>query len=829
MKVTLNWLKEFVDIPWTAKELAERLTMVGLEIASITPLGQGLSSVVIGKITSIDKHPKADRLSLCQVDIGSKKLSIVCGATNIKAGDKVPIALEGAQLPSGVTIKKAKIRGVISEGMLCSQKELGLAEDSSGIYILDTEALLGTLLLDYLNLNDIVIEVEITPNRGDCLSVIGIAREIVAITGGKLKYPSLHPNFEEEGSVGEDSGHINEFITVNVEDSHDCPRYSARVVKDVSIAPSPSWLTSRLLSVGLRPINNVVDITNYILMELGQPLHAFDYSLIKGQQLIIRKAKKDEKIITIDKNKRILDEQMLVIVDKERPIAVAGVMGGIDTEVTENTRNILLESAFFDSISVRRTAKRLGLATEASYRFERGVDPNGIIYALERAASLINMVAGGSTVKGLIDKSYKKFIPVDIALRVERCNKILGTDLDAATVSSILTKLGFTVNKYPLQAFNFNEVQGTKPFVLKVTIPTYRGDVAREIDIIEEVARIYGYNNIKSTQNCGQSSVCLENFNAELRERTRSFFTNHGFYETINFVFTNKRHCDILNIQELQEKGRSLIYLKNPLNEKQEILRYNLMTGLLENVSLNLGKDSWSKKNFRFFEIGKTFIKKDDREKLQEEEYVTGVMMGKRGEDFWQEKNPQIDFYDVKGNLEKLLDFLKIKEYTFRKSSSPFFNKGRVAELISKEKLSLGLFGEVESQCLKDFDLEDQQIFGFCLSLEQLQISIVKDISFKPIPKFPVVVRDLAVIVPQDMEVELVKRIIISLASDLLRTIDIFDVYAGVPILEEYRSIGFSLVFQSEKRTLVSEEVDNICSKIVEILKNKYNISLREA
>ncbi len=522
MNVTLNWLKNYIDFEFSPNELADRLTMLGVEVESVKRLGAELEGVVVGSIGSIKPHPNADKLVLCQVDIGeSKELQIVCGAPNAREGMLAPVATIGATLPIGLTIKRAKLRGETSHGMLCSEKELGLsaqlasaynmAEDAAGLMELPTDTSLGTPLSEALGLDDVVFELEITPNRPDCLSLIGVAREIRAETGNALKLPEVDFN--------EDETDIRELTSVTIEDPDLCPRYAARVIRGVKVGESPAWLQQRLESVGVGVINNIVDITNFVLMEYGQPLHAFDYHKLAKNRIVVRRAAAGENITTLDEIDRELTPDMLVIADAEKPVALAGIMGGYDSEITETTSDVLLESAYFNPSSIRATAKALGVSTEASYRFERGADPGVVLAALDRAAHLIAELAGGTICKGVIDVYPGEQPLTEIQLRPERVNFILGTTIDTSEMVQILSNLGFDVNANGTG--NYQAGEETSP--LQVTVPTFRSDITREIDLIEEIARVHGYDNIPTTLPKGDIPVPASNPSTEVRKHIKNF------------------------------------------------------------------------------------------------------------------------------------------------------------------------------------------------------------------------------------------------------------------------------------------------------------------
>ena len=625
MNVTLNWLKAYIDFEFSATELADRLTMLGVEVESVKQLGAELDGVVVGSVSSIRPHPNADKLVLCQVDIGeTEELQIVCGAPNVREGMLAPVATIGATLPAGFTIKRARLRGETSHGMLCSEKELGLSEDAAGLMELPTDTPLGISLSEALGLDDIVFELEITPNRPDCLSMIGVAREIRAETGNTLKLPQVDFNENETD--------IRETTSVTIEAPDLCPRYAARVIRGVKVGQSPAWLKHRLEAVGIGVINNIVDITNFVLMEYGQPLHAFDYHKLTENRIVVRRATAGENITTLDEVARELTPDMLVIADAEKPVALAGIMGGYDSEIIETTADVLLESAYFNPSGIRATAKALGISTEASYRFERGADPGAVLAALDRAAQLIAELAGGSICKGIVDV-YPGEQPLrQIQLRPERVNFILGTALDTSEMVQILSDLGFDV-----------KANGTGDY--HVTVPTFRSDLTREIDLIEEVARVYGYDNIPTTLPKGDIPVPAPNPSTEVRKRIKHFLFAAGMMEAINYSFCDPNCFDKIRFTD-DDPCRDALKLRNPLSPEMSVLRTTLIPSLLENAQHNRNHQI---DTIALFEIGSVFTRNGAQ---KEPERVTGILAGQIGDGVYSNPYREPDFYDIKGLVE---------------------------------------------------------------------------------------------------------------------------------------------------------------------------------
>ncbi|RKY00673.1 phenylalanine--tRNA ligase subunit beta, partial [Candidatus Poribacteria bacterium] len=682
--------------------------------------------VVVGRVLKVERHPNADRLRLCSVDVGGEVLRIVCGAPNVREGMLAPVALPGSKLPIGMTVGVATIRGVESQGMLCSEKELGLSEEAAGLMELPEDLEVGKPLTEALDLPIVVLDLDLTPNRPDCLGVYGVAREISAITGNQLK--PLKISFEE----GETP--VEEMTSVTIEAPDLCPRYTARVILGVKVGPSPYWMKRRLEAVGLRPINNVVDVTNYVLMELGHPLHAFDYDKLAEGRIIVRRARDGERIVTLDGVERELRGDMLVIADPEKAVAIAGIIGGEETEVTEGTVNVLLESAYFNPISIRRTSKALGLTTEASYRFERGADVEGAALASARAAQLIQMLAGGTICKGMFDAYPEKIERARIRFRPERCNFLLGTEIEPSEMEGIFRRLGFGVEHNP---------DGT----MTVDVPTFRPDVTREVDLIEEVARIYGYDRIPASLPKGEVPEPEINLRERLREIARDVMTGAGLSEAINFSFYNPKWFDMLGLGE-DDPRRRTIKLRNPLSEEQSVMRTTLVPSLIENVARNVRHQT---RDVKLFELARTFwVNPDDPQGLPiEREMLGGVLSGSVSTGVWCDREREPDFFDVKGIVEELLERFGITDFRFIRSNEPFLHPGRSADLIRAGR-KLGFLGEVHPDVLERWEIP-QRVYLFELDFDVLVEAANLDRAFKPIPQYPKIRRDIAVLVDVDL------------------------------------------------------------------------------
>ena len=807
MNVTLNWLKNYINFELSASELADRLTMLGIEVESVKQLGAELAGVVVGRVGSIKPHPNADKLVLCQVDIGETEgLQIVCGAPNVREGMLAPVATIGATLPIGLTIKRAKLRGETSHGMLCSEKELGLSEDATGLMELPTDLSVGTSISEALGLDDVVFELEITPNRPDCLSLIGVAREIRAETGNPLKLPQVDFN--------EDETDIQEITSVTIEAPDLCPRYAARVIRGVKVGQSPAWLQQRLESVGIGVINNIVDITNFVLMEYGQPLHAFDYHKLAENRIVVRRAAAGENLTTLDEIDRELTSDMLVIADAEKPVALAGVMGGYDSEITETTADVLLESAYFDPSSIRATAKALGISTEASYRFERGADPGAVLAALDRAAQLIAELAGGSICKGVVDVYPGQQPLSEIQLRAERVNFILGTTLDASEMVQILSDLGFDVEAASTK--NRQADEETSP--LRVTVPTFRSDVTREIDLIEEIARVYGYDNIPTTLPKGDIPVPAPNLSTEVRKHIKHFLLAAGMMEAINYSFCHPNCFDKIRLNA-DDPLRSTLKLQNPLSPEMSVLRTTLLPSLLENAQHNRNHQI---DTIALFEIGSVFIRNGAE---KEPERVTGILAGQVGEGVYSNPYREPDFYDIKGLVEGILEVCGIVDYTLEKTDAPTFHPGRNAAVLSSNK-QIGIFGEAHPEVLENYDLP-YKAYLFDFDMEALVDATIFAKRFEPIPVYPKVERDLAIVVDKEVLSDMPTGLIYATGGELVESVRLFDVYEGEQVPEGKKSLAYAITYHSATETLTDKAVNALHDKVVKRLNQELGAELR--
>jgi len=808
MKVSYNWLKEYVKALPLPDRLAEKLTMAGFEVEGMEVLGKGITGVVVGKILSMGKHPNADRLTLCKVKT-DRVHSIVCGAKNMKEGDKVALALPGATLPNNVKIEKTRIRGVESEGMMCSEAELGLKDAAEGIMILPRSLSLGKEITEALNIKDFIFDINVTPNRPDCLSIFGIAREISAITKERLV----------EGKRLEVRGrkHLPQTSdlrppSISIKEPSLCRRYAARVVENIKVGPSPDWLKRRLESMGFRSINNVVDVTNYLMIEYGQPLHAFDYDLVSGRQVIVRRAHENEKIQTLDGVERVLREYMLVIADSSRPIAMAGIMGGKESEIRDSTKNILFESAYFDPSCVRRASKSLGVSTESSYRFERGADIEVVAKVLDKAARMIAELAGGNITNGIVDKYPRPFKPVAISVRLARINKLLGVRIEKKAVEDCLKRLGIAFKP----AGKGRAAKGSDGHTWTVTPPSYRVDLLKEIDIIEEVARIYGYENIPTTLPDAGLSVAKMAGTGLLREKMRNILTNNGFLEVVNYSFISPLTFEI-TVPDIKQGLRLL----NPLTEEQSIMRQSLIPGLLGTLQYNLHHNN---RNIKIFEIGRTFIPVD--KKIEEKELIAGLMSGLRYDEAWNTRRETVDFFDIKGALEQLLAGLGIDMCAFiPKADIPFLHPGKTC-VVEKDGSRIGIAGEIHPDIVQRLDMK-QTTYVFELYMDSIAPFMDAKKRYAPIPKYPVIARDAAMIVGEEIPAQELFDTIKGLGVNLLEEVNVFDVYYGGNIPEGKRSIAVRLMYRSPDRTLTDEEVNVAHAAILSNLKDRFGIEVR--
>jgi phenylalanyl-tRNA synthetase beta chain len=800
VKILYQWLREFLDTSLSPRELQEALTMAGVEVSSCRFLGAGLESVVTARILEMRPHPNAERLSLCRVTDGSSEYAIVCGARNMKAGDMVALAKVGAVLPNGVEIRKAKIRGQASEGMLCSEQELSLAGESAGILILDGGTPPGKPLAEAMGLSDWLLEVEITPNRGDCLSVLGVAREVASITGEKVVLPDA--SFPEEGDG------IGELVRIDVSDPALCPRYSARAVTGVTVAPSPGWMQRRLSLCGIRPISNVVDVTNYLLLETGQPMHAFDLDRLRGRRIDVRAPREPMTFVTLDGAERRIEPGTLLIWDGEGPVAVAGVMGGKDSEVDDGTTRVLFESAHFAPASIRKTSRRLGLSSESSYRFERGVDPAGTLYAADRAVSLLSRIATVRAAKGSIDVCGGGSFTRKVRFRPSRAGRVVGKEYTDAACREIFDRLSFPVTEL-------------RPGEWEVTVPPHRFDIEREIDLVEEVARLSGYDGIPSTYPVSKAPEFSEDDRFQDRlEQACEYLRGQGFSQAVNFSFVSGRmwekHAALLGFDP-----EDALRLRNPISDDTTVMRPHLLAGLLRNVSDNVRRFV---EDVRLFEAGNAYGKSYEKGHYQEARLGL-ILCGRRNPRGWSGGPVPADFYDLKGVVESLLAHVGAGSlHVVPTRARPFLSEGKAADVLLAGE-TIGWLGAVRRELLAEFDLPGPVFYAEIRIQAILSVRAASG-SYRPLPKFPPVFRDVACVFPAGVPVGDVLSMVRAVAPEVEEA-TVFDIFTGEKIGEGRKSVAIRVKLQPFDRTLTDPEVHSIHTKIVDLLENRFGGKIR--
>ncbi len=792
MKVSYNWLKDYIDFSYSPAELSDKLTMVGIEVEAIRQTVPEFDGVIAAKVLTVDDHPNADKLSVCKVDTGTAVYSVICGAPNVAAGQLVPFAPKGTRLPTGITIRKTKIRGIDSVGMICSEQELGMADHSDGIWILPDDWQIGAdVQKNMAALQDYILELSITPNRPDAMSMIGIAREIAAIVNRPLKYPDI--------SLKEIDEKAADVIGVEIADTHGCPRYTARVIRGVTIGPSPEWMANRLRAAGMRPINNIVDITNYVLLEYGQPLHAFDMDEISDRKIIVRSSKPGEAFTTLDEKQRSLPENTVMICDAEKTVAIGGIMGGQNSEVSDTTVDILLESAYFTPMRISAASKRLGLSSEASQRFEKGVDPEMVVTASDRAAAMMADFAGGKVFSGIVDAYPVKIPERKIPVRVSRINHVLGTDLSEETVTDYLRRLQITF------------ANGI------VTAPSFRPDIEREIDIIEEVARSMNFDNIPTKPLSLLPYDLPVNREDRLLDIIRTHLRELGFYEVLTNSMIPQRDLDGID-------DRRPVKILNPISDDMNVMRTSLFPGLLKVLAHNINRNM---ENLRIFELGRVFEKIESADNISQVYKVAILMHGARHPGTWDTEPLNIDFYDIKGIVEALkakiaLDNLEFILY----SNKVYFDREQTVELKLGGE-NLGYFGRIDQTVCERFNI-DSEVFGCELDVAILLNHLGGQRMFQQFSRFPYVEKDLAFVVNRDINADQLYQVIYETGRPLVNFIEVFDLYQGDRLPEGKKSLAFRIRFQSPERTLTDAEVNTVFQKIIQMVQKKLPATLRE-
>jgi len=802
MRLSLNWLRDYVDIEMPPQSLAHMLTMSGLEIESLEAVASGLDAFVVGRILEVEPHPEADRLSLCHVDTGRDTVQVVCGAPNAEAGVLAPLALPGVDLPDGTPVREENIRGKLSQGILLAEDELGLTEDHSGIMVLSEDIRPGEPFSAVIP-PDWVLDVELTPNRPDCASVLGIAREVSAITGTGLRKPVLRRT--------EQGGEVESLTSVTIQDPEGCPRYAAGIVEGVTLGTSPFWMRYRLHLSGIRSINNIVDVTNYVMLEMGQPLHAFDYRRLKGNRIVVRRAQKGEIFSTLDGQTHTLGKEALMICDAERPVAVAGIMGGLNSEIFAGTRDVLLESAFFDPVTIRRGSKRLGLSTEASYRFERGTDIEGVSAALERALALMADLSGGRTVRGILDNYPKPHERPLISLKVDRTNRILGTSLKAGAVRDYLRSLEL-------------EVQEVSDNEFAVKPPAFRVDIDREVDLVEEVARLNGYDNIPVSNPSIRPSEEPELLELRVRDRVREIMVGAGFTEIITYSFIGPGAVESLG-EGADTPLQAFVSLLNPLSVDQSVMRTSLIPGLMATVKNNVVHDH---RELKLFEWGKVYIHKTEDELPQEKPVLAAAMSGPYRGKTWHNQERYVDFYDIKGVCETLLKTLGAEGCHFERLDGVEGYESGASAGICVEGTRLGRLGRISTRAIQAYDLEEETVYALEVDIELLLPYLSGTVKFEPFARFPAVYRDLSLIVDRRTESGKIVDIIKEKGGGLVESVHVFDLYQGDRVGPSEKAIAFRVCYRSGRKTLDGREVNHLHEAIVEALNRRAGARLRE-
>ncbi|MDQ0197051.1 phenylalanine--tRNA ligase subunit beta [Neobacillus ginsengisoli] len=803
MFVSYKWLRDYVDLSGvTATELAGKITKSGIEVEGVEVLNEGIKGVVIGYILEREQHPNADKLSKCLVDVGGEApVQIICGASNVAKGQKVAVAMVGAVLPGNFKIKRAKLRGEESNGMICSLTELGMEgkivpkEYSEGIFVFPGDAEVGTDALALLNRDDEVLELGLTPNRSDCLSMLGVAYEVAAILGREVKLPEISLQSTNENAT--------DYIKVTVDAYEDNPLYVAKLIKNVKIGPAPLWMQTRLMSAGIRPHNNVVDITNYILLEYGQPLHAFDYDRLGSKEIVVRRATAGEKFVTLDDVERTLSSDHLVITNGTEPVALAGVMGGANSEVTADTTTVLLEAAYFNGAAVRKASKDHGLRSEASARFEKGVDPNRVRAAGERAAYLMAKYANGEVLEGAGEVDTLTVEPAVVSITLEKINRVLGTDINIHDVKAIFDRLQFAVT--------------LEEGIITVTAPTRRGDIKIEEDLIEEVARLYGYDNIPKTLPFGSTTPGKLSDYQKKRRVVRQYLEGVGLYQAVTYSLTSEEKA-----AQFALVSRDYIRLAMPMSEDRSILRLSIMPQLLEVLKYNSARQNDS---LGVYETGAVFLANGKDVLPVEEEHLAAAITGLWHAHSWQGEKKAVDFFVLKGILEGLFAKLGLAEQiAYVQAKVEGMHPGRTAEIHLNGK-KIGFVGQVHPSVQKELDLKDTYVFE--LSLKTVLEEQTPPLQYESIPRFPSITRDIALVANTETVSGTLKDIILTAGGQLLKEVHVFDLYEGERMEEGKKSIAFSLKYADPERTLTDEEVTKVHNQVLEALKEQAGAVLR--
>ena len=811
MQVSIKWLKDYIDFTETPEQLADKLTMAGIPVENVVDPGEGLEKVVTGRIEKLEPHQNSDHLQICTMNVGlAENIIIVTGAKNVARGQIVPVAMIGANLPNGMKISKGKLRGVMSYGMLCSAQELKLdleklpEEQKTGIFILPEDTPVGIPAKDVLGLNDVVLEFELTANRADCFSVFGLVREIAAITGNKPHWPEISVNEDDETN-------LSEVFSVEIADSDLCSCFSTRMLKNVKIGPSPEWMQQRLEGAGIRAINNVVDVTNFVMIELGHPMHAYDYDKIAGQKLIARRAIEGEELHTLDDTSRKAKGEMLVIADTEKAAGLAGIMGGFETEITDVTTTVVLESADFYGPCIRRTARSCGLASEASGRFERGIDSETTIKALDRAAQLLQQMGACSVCHGIVDVYPNPKKAVQVSFTQDEINRHLGTNISKETMIDIVKRVGF-------------EILSDENDVVTVAVPSWRTDVSRMADISEEIARLYGFDKIKVSLPEGQCMQGVQSDKQTFIDTVKESLSAQGLCETISFALTNEVTFDKLNVPQ-DSNLRQAVPIMNPLSDEYPLVRTTLLSSVFDNLTRNLARQN---DDVALFEVGAVFFPKalPVTELPEEVVKVAGAITGRRFVQGWNQTNDMVDFYDAKGIVEELLNTLRVSRYTVEAGEHYAMHPGKTA-LFKKGRDVIATVGEVHPAVLAAYGI-NKPVYIFELDATTVMKYMAKELKYKALPKYPATSRDLAMLVDVNVNASDIEKAMTKAAGQNLTQITLFDVYTGKQVEQGKKSLAFSLTFQSNDKTLTDAEIDPAIEKIIDKLQKDFNANLRK-
>lgn len=806
MIVSYKWLNEYLDLSnISAKELADQMSLTGIEVEGIEVKADGLKKIVVGEVKECIPHPDSDHLSICQVDIGEEELSqIVCGAPNVKAGIKVIVALPGSRIAGNVKIKKGKMRGQVSNGMICSLQEIGYADNviakefAEGIQYLPAEAVVGEPVFKYLDMDDALIELSITPNRADALSMRGVAYEVGAIYRQTPKFAA--------SDLVESTKSASDYIKVSVADPKDVPAYQIRIIEDVKIAPSPQWLQNRLMNAGIRPINNVVDVTNYVLLLFGQPLHAFDYQRLASQEIVVRRANQGESLVTLDGETRVLSPEHIVITNGKEPVALAGVMGGLDSEITETTTTVALEAALFDPIAIRKASKAFNLRSESSARFEKGINQATVSEACDFAAAMIATLAQGTVLKDAVVASSVEVNDAVVSVTLDRINQYLGTNLSTQEVDEIFTALGFT--------FQFANGNYT------VSVPPRRWDIRIAADLIEEVARIYGYNRLPSTLPSGQTVAGSLTAEQKAVRKIRSLFEGNGLNEAISYALTTEEKA-----QRFTFKASQMTKLDWPMTEDRSVLRMNLISGLLDDVAYNVARQN---NQVALYEVGRVFYQNEDPKKVLplEENHIAFALCGEWSSKDWQTSVEKVDYFYAKGILDQLFIQLSLFERIRYERASELtdLHPGRSAFIYLDDE-KIGFIGQVHPSVAKIYDVPETYVAE--LNLEAIVEASFDQFVFVPVSKFPSMSRDIAMLVKESISHQEVMDTIKASAGRFLNDITIFDVYQGKNIEKGFKSVAYSLTFVNAEATLTDEEVNLAMDKVTRALTDKLSAVIR--